>query len=261
MVVFSILFLVLFLGDFFWCWKAQVRLRRLAWRWRGLASVCLVAFAALQASGLLLLFFGRRLDLLPESVFPKPLIAGIYIWHCLVLLPILLLWFVGTLAGGILRIARALARLERRKPLPKATDRSHEGITRREFVAAAVWTAPAVFTLGGTGIAAAQWNEFRVRQLIAPIPRLPKTLDGLTIAQVCDLHVGVFTRGAILNQIVEATNRLRADLVLLPGDLINYSLHDWRANTASFFAREITIFSKIPTRSVNARARPGFACW
>jgi hypothetical protein len=51
-------------------------------------------------------------------------------------------------------------------------------------------------------------------------------LDGLTIAQVCDLHVGVFTRGAILDEIVAASNQLQPDLVLIPGDLINYALSD-----------------------------------
>jgi predicted MPP superfamily phosphohydrolase len=86
--------------------------------------------------------------------------------------------------------------------------------------------APAILSLGVTGFAAVQWNQFRVRRLTIPLPQLPPALDGLTIAQVSDLHVGVFTHGAILDKIVEATNQLRADLVLLPGDLINYALTD-----------------------------------
>lgn len=222
MVFFSLVFLALFLGDFFWCWKTHFRLRSLPRPWLGVANAGLVVFTAVQVLGLLVLFFGRRLDLPLESILPKALIAVIYIWHCLVLLPLLLVWFVAGVGAGILKIARAISRFKR----TKRSEKSDEGVTRREFISAGAWTAPALLAMGGTGLAALQWDQFRVRQVTATIPRLPKALDGLTIAQVCDLHVGVFTHGAVLNRIVEATNQLRADLVMVPGDLINYSLND-----------------------------------
>jgi predicted MPP superfamily phosphohydrolase len=69
-------------------------------------------------------------------------------------------------------------------------------------------------------------HHFRVRPLDLPLPGLPPELDGLRIALVSDLHVGTFTSGQAVKRIVEATNRLDADLVLLPGDLINNSLTD-----------------------------------
>ena len=226
MAVFSIIFLVLFLGDFFWCWKAWLRLRRLPRPWRGTGIVGVASFTAVQAAGLLLLFFGRRFHWPTESVFPQQLIAGVYLWHCFVLLPTMFLWSLGWAAGGILWIGRTLAGFERAKPPLSAKGHDGRAMTRRDFVAAAAWTAPAVIAWGATGVAAWQWNQFRVRHLTVPIPHLPAALDGLTIAQVADLHVGVFTRGAILDEIVEAANQLRPDLVLLPGDLINYSLQD-----------------------------------
>src|ERR1700730_16837325 len=102
MSVFSIIFLVLFLGDFFWGWKAWLRLRRLPQPWRGAGIAGVAVFTAVQASGLLLLFFGRRFHLPTESLFPKQLIAGIYLWHCFVLLPTMFLWFLGRLTRGIL---------------------------------------------------------------------------------------------------------------------------------------------------------------
>jgi predicted MPP superfamily phosphohydrolase len=58
------------------------------------------------------------------------------------------------------------------------------------------------------------------------LPDLPPELDGLRIAVVADLHVGTFTNGPTVKRIVEATNRLDADLILLPGDLINNALAD-----------------------------------
>jgi predicted MPP superfamily phosphohydrolase len=48
----------------------------------------------------------------------------------------------------------------------------------------------------------------------------------MRIAHVTDIHVGRFTDGRQLRRIVEATNQLRADVVLLTGDLINNSLTD-----------------------------------
>lgn len=223
MSVFAIIFLVLFLGDFVWCWKTQAELQRLPARWVRIARGGVIAFGLLQALGVVFLFFGRQLHWPLETLFPKPVIAGVYIWHCLVLLPVGFLWFLKELAHSVLWIGRTLAGLRlAEQPVP----RSDEGMSRREFVAAAVATAPAIIALGATGISARQWNRFRIRKLTVPIPSLSKALDDLTIAQVCDLHVGIFTRGAVLNEVVEATNRLRADLVMLPGDLINYSLND-----------------------------------
>jgi predicted MPP superfamily phosphohydrolase len=68
--------------------------------------------------------------------------------------------------------------------------------------------------------------EFRVRPLIVPVPGLPPELEGLRIALVSDLHVGTFTNGGTVKRVVEESSRLDADLVLLPGDLINNALAD-----------------------------------
>jgi predicted MPP superfamily phosphohydrolase len=143
------------------------------------------------------------------------------------LLPTAFLWFLAKVIAGVLWIARRIVALSRSKsPVKTPAKPADAGMTRRDFVTAAACAAPAVLTLGVTGASAIQWNEFRVRRLNIAIPNLPAPLDGLTIAQVSDLHVGVFTRGAILDRIVEASNQLQPDLVLLPGDLINYSLRD-----------------------------------
>jgi predicted MPP superfamily phosphohydrolase len=71
-----------------------------------------------------------------------------------------------------------------------------------------------------------QLREFRIRPIDLALPSLPPELNGLRIALVSDLHVGTFTSGQTLKRIVEDTTRLDADLVLLPGDLINNALAD-----------------------------------
>jgi predicted MPP superfamily phosphohydrolase len=55
---------------------------------------------------------------------------------------------------------------------------------------------------------------------------LPSDLHGLTIAQVSDMHVGRFTSGRVLREMVRVVNEFRADLILLTGDLINDALAD-----------------------------------
>jgi predicted MPP superfamily phosphohydrolase len=71
-----------------------------------------------------------------------------------------------------------------------------------------------------------------VRRFTIPLASLPRDLDGLTIAQVSDVHVGDFTHGRTLTDIVETTNRLKPDLVLITGDLINRRLSDLPAALA-----------------------------
>jgi len=53
------------------------------------------------------------------------------------------------------------------------------------------------------------------------IPRWPAELSGLRIAVLADLHVGSPFNGlAKLDTIVERTNRLKPDLILIPGDFV-----------------------------------------
>lgn len=99
-------------------------------------------------------------------------------------------------------------------------------VTRRQFLGACAAAAPPLLTFGLTGIAMSQLTEFRLRRFTLAIPSLPRDLDGLTIANVSDIHVGEWTHGPVLKKIVEATNALRADMVILTGDLINYELSD-----------------------------------
>jgi predicted MPP superfamily phosphohydrolase len=100
------------------------------------------------------------------------------------------------------------------------------GTTRRQFLGVAVATAPPLVTALATGVSAVQLSGFRVRPMTLTLPQLPPDLDGMTIAHVSDIHVGRFTQGKVLAKIVEATNNLRADLVLMTGDLINMELAD-----------------------------------
>jgi predicted MPP superfamily phosphohydrolase len=61
----------------------------------------------------------------------------------------------------------------------------------------------------------------RVRQVDVPIAGLPAALQGFTIAQISDLHVGPTIRGRYIQRIVDRVNALEADAVAITGDLVD----------------------------------------
>jgi len=118
-------------------------------------------------------------------------LVAVIIWHrlglVLALAILLLLGIVGVRAW-----------LVRRRDGAVATPASTHSQTRREFIGACVAVTPSLFTVGLTGVAVAQLNQFRVRHFALSILALPRTLDGITIAHVSDMHVGAFTCGRVL---------------------------------------------------------------
>ena len=218
--------LVLFLGDFLWWWRADRVLRRLRGTrpWR----LALGVFMAAEAIGLGLVILDRRFDLGLDSVLTRPWLTVIYLWHCLLLFPMLLLWIPYALSRALVTGVR---RLLEKRPAPAATG-AHP-LTRRDFARLLATAIPALTTVGAAAIALWQIERFRIRRLTVALPDLPAGLDGLTIAHVTDFHVGQFTRSAVLDRIVAATNDLRADLVLFTGDLINFALSDLDAGLAA----------------------------
>jgi hypothetical protein len=62
-----------------------------------------------------------------------------------------------------------------------------------------------------------------------PIPALPDSLEGVTLAHLSDIHFGRWIKDASLQRVVDAVNLLKPDLVMLTGDYIGYSTDPVRA--------------------------------
>lgn len=80
-----------------------------------------------------------------------------------------------------------------------------------------------------TGIAI--WGALRtpvVRRVRIELPRLPASLDGTTIAQISDLHVGPTLQREWLAGVVRQVNELKPDLVAITGDLVDGSVEQLR---------------------------------
>ncbi len=72
----------------------------------------------------------------------------------------------------------------------------------------------------------------RVRDVDVPITGLPAALQGVTIVQLSDIHVGATIQRAYVEAIVSRANGLRADLIAITGDVVDGTVAQLGAHTA-----------------------------
>jgi predicted MPP superfamily phosphohydrolase len=94
-------------------------------------------------------------------------------------------------------------------------------------------TAQAVPLLAVAGLAfgiVGARRTARVREVSVPIEGLPAGLDGFSIVQISDVHVGPTVKREYVQRIVDAANRLDADVVAITGDLVDGRVRDLSAD-------------------------------
>ena len=211
--------LVMIVVDAAW-WVAAMRLtKRSLWR---------VVVSVFMAAQIVAVFSDKICGMEWPLYAPKFVLVSVLVWHRFVLpfaLAVLLLLGFARACAWIVQRKPQAAKLWRNRSEATAPPAANS-LTRREFMGACATLTPPLFTIGSTAVALAQLNHFRVRRFTLSIPALPQALDGTTIAHVSDMHVGRFTCGRVLREMVNQTNALRADLVLLTGDLIHNDLTD-----------------------------------
>lgn len=89
-------------------------------------------------------------------------------------------------------------------------------------LAAIVFVALAVFLIAGY----IGSKLLVVRHVDAFVPALSTRFDGLTIAQLSDLHVGPHTSRRFIARVVRATHALAPDLIAITGDLVDDRAED-----------------------------------
>ena len=160
------------------------------------------------AMGLLLLARRSLQDVLPPA-WGETVTRGMYGWMggALLVLLALLGWDLGR---GLWWVKR---RLSREPPVDAE---------RRRFLARTV--AGGALATGGSMAVYGSWRAFtppRVTEVVLKIPRLPRTLDGLSVVQLSDIHVGPFLQRRYMDELVRQTNALKPDLVAITGDLVD----------------------------------------
>ena len=213
--IFTLLGLMLLL-DTLW-WIISIKMAKKGWR------LVTTFFMTSQIFGLLWMTESRMFHSGGDRFLSKFAVSSIYLWH---FLGLILLVILGVCLFLFWIISFFCKQFESVTPTEIPNFKDLEGLPRREFLGIAAAMIPSLFTVSLSSIAMAQLNHFRVRRFVVPIHGLPRDLTGLTIAQVSDIHVGRFTSGRVLSEMVKVTNELKADLVLLTGDLINDALSD-----------------------------------
>ena len=200
--------------DILW-WIVLARLSN-----HGVGRIVISIFMAAMMIGLIAVIVARMSRGDWDRSVPKFAVSAIFIWH---FIGLGLLTLIGIAAVPILIGQKLIS--GRTSPKVEHSAEANSW-SRRDFLRFGAAIAPPLFTFGVTGIAMYQLNQVRVRRFTLPVAGLPDDLDGMTIAQVSDMHVGRFTKGEVLDKTVRMVNELGADLVLLTGDLINDALAD-----------------------------------
>jgi uncharacterized protein len=75
-------------------------------------------------------------------------------------------------------------------------------------------------------------NPPRVDRVQIPVAKLPRSLDGLRLAVVSDIHLGPIARQAHTQRIVDVINSVDADIVAVVGDLVDDTVEELGAAAA-----------------------------
>ncbi len=109
---------------------------------------------------------------------------------------------------------------------------SLSAIQQHEMVASTAWLVLAL-TVAATVIGLL--NARRTAAVVdvsVPINNLPAQLEGFTIVQISDIHVGPTIKAPYLQAIVDKVNALQPDVVAVTGDLVDGSVRQLAAHTA-----------------------------
>lgn len=112
-----------------------------------------------------------------------------------------------------------------------------EAITRSEFLSKTALVAAAVpFGTMAYGIISGA-HDYRIRRHTIALKNLPRTMDGITIAQLSDIHSGSFFNKTAVRGGVDMVLKEKPDIIFFTGDLVN--------NQASEVREYIDVFDKL----------------
>lgn len=202
-------------GMHFYLWVRLVRDPALPAPWRALATVALVLLAVSVPVAMLT----WRLAILPPALSRlAPVLAFTWLGVAFILFSAVLAFDLFRLAShGVDLAAEALGRR------PETPDDP----ARRLFVARALAGTATLAAGGATAFAVrSATGPAEITELPVRLERLPRALSGYTLAQITDLHVGPTIGARDVRRVVEQTNALRADAVVITGDLVDGRVRD-----------------------------------
>jgi predicted MPP superfamily phosphohydrolase len=157
--------------------------------------------------------------------------VGVFLW-------LLMFVIIGLVVVVFFRLPSLAAHgLGKRKIRNKPVDKG-----RRTFMVRAargtVWGV--VLSSGAWGFARAGATPDVVSHTVSPVG-LPRVLDGLTIAHLSDLHIGLWTSPHFIERVLTLTRDLRPDLVVITGDIIEH-----RPSFSQILIQNLSLLDKVP---------------
>jgi predicted MPP superfamily phosphohydrolase len=132
---------------------------------------------------------------------------------------------VATAFGDAVRLVGAVARWigRRRAEQPSRSAAEPVGIDahRRAIIRAFPVTVLGAGAITAVYSSARAFAPAEISEVPVRLPRLPRALDGLTIVQLTDVHVGPFIGRRFMERLVDQANALKPDLVVITGDLVD----------------------------------------
>jgi len=198
-------------------WLRLVRDTRLPRRGSQVATVLIILFAS-SLPLLMLVWAGWSRTNAPYVNFVA------FSWLGITFYLVMLLLAADAVRAGSWLVRRS-QRPAARSGGPDAPAAPAEAETRRVFVARGV-AGGALLAAGGIGafgMRAALW-DITTPETHVVLPRLPRALDGFSIALLTDIHIGPLLDGRFLRHLVEQTNALKPDMIVIGGDLVDGSV-------------------------------------
>jgi predicted MPP superfamily phosphohydrolase len=196
-------------------WAMWRWLKRVAPEWVERHRRALVAVLC----AMFLLPLSRELSFLLRIPFRWPVLGAIgMIWHITTWMSMAVIG----IAAGVGRLLRWRRRSARARPDSTVADAALQSPDRRlalERIGGAI--------AFGTSGAVLGWGAVRgrldwaIEEVPIRLQRLPRALDGFTIVQISDLHVGNFIAERELAMGLGLLRGIRADLVVITGDIVD----------------------------------------
>ena len=201
----------------FYVWWRLVRTTRL----EGRARVAVTLLVILPALPILVL------NLVSGGGPPRA--TGWHAWPVFVGWALFGFTFLAVLLSDLGRLGVWLVRRARRSP-PMAP-------ARRQALARITGGVVGTAVVGHVGFGMTRaLGDAEVIDVPITLARLPPALDGFTIVQLTDLHVGGTIGRTFISELVERTNALEADLIALTGDFVDGSVDELREAVAPLAA-------------------------
>jgi predicted MPP superfamily phosphohydrolase len=123
----------------------------------------------------------------------------------------------------VIDLGRLVTFVVRRATGARAATGAAPAVSRRQLLAVSAATVAGASV--AVGVIHAR-GEHEVVDVEVPLAKLPRALDGFTIVQLSDLHVGMTIGRDFVERVVARANALSPDLIALTGDLVDGPVDD-----------------------------------